>query len=308
MIDVKGLHFSYPGTDREAVSDMVFTVAPGEILGFLGPSGAGKSTTQRILTRQLRGWRGRISVLGRDLSDWGSDYYERIGIAFELPTHFLKLTARENLNYFGALYRRRALEPLEALSLVGLSDAADTPVAHFSKGMKTRLGVARALLHDPDLLFLDEPTTGLDPTNAKRVLDLVRDRQRAGRTIFLTTHDMASADSMCDRVAFVADGRIQALDTPRSLKLRYGKAVVAVEYQARTLAYPSEDLLTGSEKSIHPPAHLPSQPSLAEFPLEGLGGNHEFLRLLHDHDILTIHSREASLADVFIQVAGRSLT
>ncbi len=284
MIHVSNLCFSYPRAGGEALRGLCFEIAPGEIFGFLGPSGAGKSTLQSILTGLLKGYRGRAQVLGRDLSAWGSDYYERIGVAFELPTHFRRLTATENLAYYAALYRRRALTPREALELVGLAEAADTPVAEFSKGMQNRLSVARALLHGPELLFLDEPTSGLDPVNARRIKALVEERRAAGATVVLTTHNMAVAEELCDRVAFLVDGGIRLIDTPRALKLRYGQDSVLVEYADGGAA------------------------ARACFPLAGLGDDPGFLGLLRGGAVQTIHSQEASLEEIFVRVTGRSLS
>jgi fluoroquinolone transport system ATP-binding protein len=284
MIQVENLSFTYPNTSAPAIEGLSFAVEPGEIFGFLGPSGAGKSTTQKILYGLLKGYRGRVRVLGKNLADWRSDYYEHVGVCFELPNHFLKLTALENLAYFGSLYRRPALSPLDALELVGLAGDANTPAGQFSKGMKGRLNLARALLHGPELLFLDEPTSGQDPVNARRIKEIVRAQQRAGRTVFLTTHDMTVAEELCDRVAFIMDGRIQLIDTPRSLRIAYGVPCVRVEYQANS--------------------HTARQ----EFALAGLGDNADFLGLLRAGSIQTIHSQEATLEDIFIRVTGRSLT
>lgn len=213
MISVYDLSYTYVGTTEPAVEDLRFEVKPGEIFGLLGPSGAGKSTTQKILIGLLRDYRRRVSVLGNDLGNWGSDLYERIGVSFEVPNHYLKLTGRENLTYFGSLYQGPTRDPLELLALVGLDEDADILVSQYSKGMKNRLNVARSLLHDPDLLFLDEPTTGLDPVNARRVKDLIRSQKKEGTTVFLTTHDMAVADELCDRV-----GLTQRL--PRAMGIR----------------------------------------------------------------------------------------
>jgi fluoroquinolone transport system ATP-binding protein len=284
MIQVENLTFTYPKTSAPAIDGLSFAIEPGEIFGFLGPSGAGKSTTQKILYGLLKGYRGGVRVLGKNLADWRSDYYEHVGVCFELPNHFLKLTALENLAYFGSLYARQALAPLDALELVGLAGDANMPAGQFSKGMKGRLNLARALLHGPELLFLDEPTSGQDPVNARRIKDLVRAQQRASRTVFLTTHDMTVAEELCDRVAFIMDGRIQLIDTPRALRIAHGAPRVRVEYQANS--------------------HTGRQ----EFALAGLGYNDDFLGLLRAGTIQTIHSQEATLEDIFIRVTGRSLT
>ena len=284
MIEVEQLSYTYTGARQPAIRDLTFSIAAGEIFGFLGPSGAGKSTTQRILIGLLRGYSGRVAVLGRDVTGWGADYYQYIGVSFELPNYFTKLTALENLTYFGALYRRQGRSPRELLDTVGLGDSADVLVAQFSKGMKNRLGIARALLNDPDLLFMDEPTSGLDPVNARMVKDLIKAQQEAGKTVFLTTHNMAVADELCDRVAFLVDGEIKLIDAPRQLKLRYGRPMVSVDFNADGAG-----------------------PQRREFPLAEIGSNAEFLALLGRGELETIHTQEATLEDIFIDVTGRSL-
>jgi fluoroquinolone transport system ATP-binding protein len=282
MITVNELSYCYAAGAAPAISGLSFTVAPGEIFGFLGPSGAGKSTTQKILMKLLRGYQGTVSVFGRDLSGWGSDYYERVGVGFELPNHFLRLSARRNLEYFGALYRGPTQPIAPLLARLGLAEDAETPVERFSKGMQTRLGVARALLHQPELIFLDEPTSGLDPVSACAVKDLIREQRAAGRTVVLTTHNMALADELCDRVALIVDGRIVQIDPPRALRLRFGAARVRVEY------------VNGGVQT-------------AEFPLEGLADHAEFQALLRTGTLQTIHSREATLEDVFIAATGQRI-
>jgi fluoroquinolone transport system ATP-binding protein len=263
---------------------MDFEVGRGEIFGFLGPSGAGKSTTQKLLIGLLRGHGGDIAVWGREPLDWGPDYYQRIGVSFELPNHYQKLTGLENLRFFASLYDGPTLDPAEVLSAVGLGEHADTRVAKYSKGMQMRLTFARSLLSDPDLLFLDEPTSGLDPVNARNVKDMILGLRARGRTVFLTTHDMATANELCDRVAFVVDGRIVALDTPAELRIARGRRVVRVEYRS-------------------PQGHLAE----AEFAMDGLADDLAFHEVLREHHVETIHSREASLDDVFVEVTGRRL-
>ncbi len=284
MIDVNNLHFTYSKAAQPTIKGLTFGVERGEILGFLGPSGAGKSTTQKILIGLLKGYQGKVTVLGKDLTSWGGDYYERVGVSFELPNHYLKLTALENLAYFGALYGRKVRTPQALLEMVGLEDDGELLVSQYSKGMKARLNVARALLHDPELLFLDEPTAGLDPVNARRIKDLVLEQKRAGKTVFLTTHNMAVAEELCDRIAFIVEGEIVLVDTPRALKLRYGERRVRVEYLAG------------------------AQIQAREFALETLGSDAEFLGLLQGGAVQTIHTQEATLEDIFIRVTGRSLT
>lgn len=280
---VQDLRVRYRRATRCAVDGMSFAVRPGEIFGFLGPNGAGKSTTQRVLTGLLRGYRGRAEVLGKPLRDWGSEYYEQIGIGFELPAHFSKLTARENLQTMAGLHRGPVDDAGEVLERLDLDDVADQPVATFSKGMQMRLNLARALLHRPRILFLDEPTSGMDPVHAALVREIAQQQAEAGRSVFLTTHDMTTADRLCDRVAFVAGGRIVAADTPRNFRLRYGKPEVVVEYR--------HDGGTGRHT----------------FGLQDLGNDPEFLELARSGVVESVHTHEASLDKVFAAVTGGSL-
>ena len=181
MIDVKNLTFTYAKTTTPALTGLNFAIERGEIFGFLGPSGAGKSTTQKLLIGLLKGYQGHVVVLGRDLTGWGQAYYEHVGVAFELPNHFRKLTALENLAYFSSLYAHCIRPPQELLDVVGLGEDAGMPVAQFSKGMQGRLNLARALLHDPELLFLDEPASGQDAVNARRIKELIPRSSRPAR-------------------------------------------------------------------------------------------------------------------------------
>ncbi|MBB6380549.1 fluoroquinolone transport system ATP-binding protein [Pseudonocardia eucalypti] len=283
VVDVAGLTFRYPRAAHPAVRGMTFTVSRGEIFGFLGPSGAGKSTTQKILTGQLAGYGGSAAVWGREPGAWGPEYYQRIGVSFELPNHYLKLTALENLRFFASLYAGETEDPMKLLERVDLAEHAHTRVGKFSKGMAMRLVFVRALLHRPELLFLDEPTSGMDPVNARRVKDMIRELRDEGRTVLLTTHDMATADELCDRVAFVVDGGIAALDSPVEHKISRSRRSVRVTYRA------DGELRT------------------AEFGLDALAGDEGFRALAARHHLEALHSQEASLEDVFIDVTGRSL-
>lgn len=284
MITVEGLTFRYPHRAEPAVRGLSFEVNPGEIFGFLGPSGAGKSTTQKILIGLLTGHGGRVAVWGKEPQQWGPSYYERVGVSFELPNHYLKLTARENLEFFASLYGGPTRDPMELLAMVGLGEHADARVGSFSKGMQMRLVFVRALLNDPELLFLDEPTSGMDPVNARVVKDIVLTERVRGKTVFLTTHDMSTADELCDRVAFVVDGRIAELDSPRELKVGRSRRSLRVEYRDQSGRVCEQD-----------------------FPMDGLAGNAGFLQLLGSGRVETIHSKEATLDDVFVEATGRSL-
>lgn len=204
---VEDLTFYYSGQTRPAVEKVSFSVAPGEIFGLLGPSGAVKSTLQKVLTRQQRRFEGTVTVLGKQLPAWGQDHFETIGVGFELPNHYVKFTAVENLSFFASLYRWKSRDPMELLALVGLPGAAHKKVETFSKGMRMRLNFVRAIQHDPEILFLDEPTAGLDPVNAGVLKRVIAGLCRAGKTIVLTTHNMNDVDQLCDRVSFMVAGR-----------------------------------------------------------------------------------------------------
>ena len=277
MIEVEEMGFTFPGTSRPVLNGLNFQVASGEVYGLLGPSGAGKSTTQRILLGLLTGYSGQAGLFGAPLGSLGRAVYERIGVGFELPTLYLRLTARENLALFGALYARPCKRPEEVLEAVDLADAADQKVETFSKGMKMRLGLAQALINDPELLFLDEPTSGQDPARARTTRALILRLKAEGRTVFLTTHNMAEADEVCDRVGFLARGHIPVTGTPAALKRDYGRRELEVA------------LPDGARR----------------FPMEGIGANPEFRALLdRGGEILSMHTQEASLDDVFIKATG----
>lgn len=284
VISVAGLTFTYPRATHPAVRGMDFSVGRGEIFGFLGPSGAGKSTSQKLLIGLLRGHGGQISVWGRDPLAWGQDYYQRVGVSFELPNHYHKLTGLENLRFFASLYCGPTADPMQLLESVGLADAANTRVGKYSKGMQMRLTFARSLINNPELLFLDEPTSGLDPVNARNVKSIISNLKAEGRTIFLTTHDMPTADELCDRVAFVVDGAIIALDTPAELKIARSQRQIRVQYRT-------------------PDGRLET----TEFAMDRLADDPAFYTVLRSHHVETIHSREASLDDVFVEMTGRQL-
>ena len=278
-IRVEDLHHTHAGRAVPAVDGMSFEVRRGEVFGFLGPSGAGKTTTQHILTGLLPGWRGTVEVLGRPLAQWGTILYDHIGVAFELPVGWPRLTGREDLVHFGHLHTGPTRDLDALLADVGLTDVADQPIGTWSKGMRMRLNLARALLHDPELVFLDEPTSGLDPVNVAAVRALVAAARDAGHTVFLTTHDMATAAAVCDRVAFVVDGRIVACDTPRALRLAHGDATIRVEHRTAT----------GLATTTFPLGSAPP----------------DLVALLGSGAVETITTNDASLDDVFVTVTGR---
>ena len=288
MIDVKNLYHDYTGDGDYAVRDVSFAIEEGEIFGFLGPSGAGKSTVQNVMIGLLPLQQGQISFQGRAVKELRSQFFNRIGVSFEHPNLYGKLTGYEVLNYYAGLFRVPTEEPMKLLEMVGLQDAAHKRTADYSKGMKQRLVFARALLNRPDFLFLDEPTAGLDPNLASSIKEIIRDRRAQGTTIFLTTHNMFIADELCDRVAFINEGQIVAMDTPRNLKLQYGQRSVRVEYREN-----------GS-------GHSPLRSEVLF--LENDEDRARFNTILNDNEMQTVHSQEATLEQTFIKITGRGLS
>lgn len=279
MFSVKNLTFRYPKNKEDTIKGISFEIKEGEIFGLLGPSGVGKSTTQKILIKLLGNYNGEVLYLKKDLNSYGKEFYQDIGVGFEMPVHFSKLTAEENIAFFKKLYKSKA-DSDELMKRLGLYKDKDKKVSEFSKGMKTRLNFVRALLNNPKILFLDEPTNGLDPKNARIIKDLIKEYKDKGGTVLLTTHLMNDVDELCDRVAFMVDGKISEIDTPKNLKLKHGERRVDIEYE--------EDNNT-TKKS---------------FDLDKLSGNSELLDIINNRRIVTMHSKETTLDDIFIKVTG----
>lgn len=206
-----------------AVDGINFEVEQGEIFGFLGPNGAGKTTTIRMLTGQLRPTSGSARVMGCDVVADRQQLKPQIGVVFESQNLYERLSGRENLNFYARLYRVDKSRVDQVLNQVGLVKRAKDKVSTYSNGMKQRLLIARALLHEPLVLFMDEPTRGLDPNIARDIRQVVAELAQAGMTIFLTTHYMEEADQLSDRVAIIDQGRIVALDKPEVLKAEYSE-------------------------------------------------------------------------------------
>ncbi len=283
MISVKNLSHSYSNDEKYAVNNISFEVEDGETFGFLGPSGAGKSTTQGILTGLLKLQTGEVTVSGYDLKKVHNERFNDIGVSFEQSNVYSKLTAKENLDYYAKLFDVPTRDSMELLKMVGLDGKENERAGDFSKGMKHRLTFARSMINNPKLWFLDEPTTGLDPAIAASIKDIIRARSSEGVTSFLTTHNMYIADELCDRVAFIIDGEIKLIDTPKNLKLQYGKKLIEIEYIENGKVI-KDTLKTVTEED---------RKKIAE--------------IVQTHDIQTMHSKEATLEEIFIQVTGREL-
>jgi ABC-2 type transport system ATP-binding protein len=214
--------FRVRGATLRAVDQLSFTVRPGEVFGFLGPNGAGKTTTIRILTGQLRPSAGQAWVAGRDVVRERPALKPKIGVVFDSQNLYERSSARENLAFYARLYGVSSARVDAVLERVGLSKRAQDKVKRLSNGMKQRLVIARALLHRPEVLFMDEPTRGLDAHVARGIRALVAELARQGATVFLTTHYMEEAEQLCHRVAILDLGQIVALDTPKQLKREHG--------------------------------------------------------------------------------------
>jgi ABC-type multidrug transport system ATPase subunit len=282
-IAVDGISYSYG--DTLAVDEVSFEVGKGEIFGLLGPNGAGKSTTVKMLTGQLRPSQGAITVLGFDTVDDVAAFQARIGVCFEEKNLYTAMTAAENLKFFASLFGIKHLDPAALLERVDLAARGDDRVADYSKGMRQRLMMARALVNEPDVLFLDEPTDGLDPVSARTIQEMIRQEAKRGASVVLTTHDMYEADTLADRVAFINQGCILAMDAPEALKLQHGQRSVRI--RARSDDGDVEELV---------------------IPLEGADAAERVQKAVAELDLLTIHTEEATLEDVFVTYAGRGLT
>jgi ABC-2 type transport system ATP-binding protein len=278
-IEVDGLSRTF--NDLQAVDNISFTVEAGEVFGFLGHNGAGKTTTIRMLTAQLRPTSGRARVAGCDIVTEQDRLKSLVGVVSENQNLYERMSGRENLAFAARLYGTDHRRIDEVLKQVGLLDRAKDNVGHYSNGMKQRVLIARALLHRPQIIFLDEPTRGLDPVVAREIRRLVVDLSAQGVTIFLTTHYMEEADELCQRIAFLSEGRIVALDTPDNLKLAHGQKQLKATLE------------NGESQTIA---------------LHDEGAGKQLEALVNAGQIRTLHSTEATLETVFIEIAGRRLS
>lgn len=275
---------TYRYGERTAVDHIHFDVAAGEVLGFLGPNGAGKSTTIKMLTGQIRPTEGKATLLGLDVSKHANQVQAQIGVAFEATNLYEQMTAVENLTLFAKLFGIRGFNPQTLLEKVGLGGRGNERVSGYSKGMKQRLMLARAMVSNPRILFLDEPTDGLDPVSSETIRAIIRDASEKGTTVFLTTHDMLEADKLSHRVAFINQGKIVALDTPHNLKQRFGKRAMKVQV-----------LCQDGSLQEH------------EVPLDNDDTPQKVFNLFKQEQIVTVHTEEATLEDIFIGITGRGL-
>jgi ABC-2 type transport system ATP-binding protein len=307
-IAARGLTRAFKG-GIEAVRGIDLSIEPGEVFGFLGPNGAGKTTTVRMLCTLLPPTAGTATVAGADVLTEGAAVRRRIGVALQEIGLDPVQTGRELLELQCGLYgitgpdgRRRAQELLE---LVGLTDAAGRRTKTYSGGMKRRLDLASALVHEPSVLFLDEPTTGLDPASRLTVWEEVRRINTLGTTVFLTTQYLEEADHLCDRLAIIDDGRIVSQGTPAELKAQMGHDVVTVAVAADRVAAAARALetLPGRERTVTEPG------AVALYVENGAAQVAEIVRRLDREQIQpdTISVARPTLDDVFLQATGRRL-
>lgn len=270
--------------DLVAVDHISFSVAEGEILGFLGPNGAGKTTTVKMLTGQLKPKAGKATLLGMDVAKNVEEVQGDIGVCFETTNLYEKMSAIENLNLFARLFGINDFGADALLTKVGLAGRGKDRVETYSKGMKQRLMVARSMVNRPLVLFLDEPTAGLDPTSSEGIRNVILEERARGATVFLTTHDMLEADKLSDRVAFMNQGKIVALDTPLNLKQKYGKRALKAKVSTNSGGIEDREIVLDT----------PETPGAVR-------------KLFAEENVVTVHSEEATLEDIFISITGRGL-
>lgn len=282
MIRVNDLVYSYEKGQSNAIKNISFEIEKGEIFGFLGPSGAGKTTTQKLIIGMLRNYSGSIRVMDKERKKWSGDFFENIGVSFDFPNLYNNMTGYENLRLIDSYYKNKSENILDLIDYIGLTKDKDRKIKEYSKGMKMRLNFIRSIMNNPKILFLDEPTSGLDPVNAKIVKDKIIDMKNKGCTIFLTTHNMNVATELCDRVAFINEGKLLEVNKPKNLMLQYGKSLLEVEY------------LDGSySKKV-------------KLALDDLD-NEKFYSIIKTKKVITMHTKEATLEDIFIKLSEREL-
>lgn len=275
VLSMEGVSLSFG--DKRVLDGLTFSVARGECFGFLGPSGAGKTTTIKLLTRQLKKDAGRISLFERPIENASDADYERIGILSDTSALYERMSIEDNLRLYAKIRGRGEGDIGRLLERMNLADDRKTLVKNCSKGMRQRAALLAALIHSPELLFLDEPTSGLDPAARAEVHRMLAELRSAGTTVFLTTHDMAEADSVCDRIAVLDEGRIAAEGEPQSLKLRYARNRVVVVTRTRGVVETAKDASAA----------------------DGLR------ELFAAGEVLSIHSDEPNLEEVFLELTGR---
>ena len=294
--------------DFKAVDDLSLVVARGEVFGLLGPNGSGKTTTVNLVSGLSRPTAGRVSVLGHDLAVDPAAIRPRLGSVPQETALYEELSAEANLAFHADLFnyprREVAGRITEVLELVQLGDRRKSAVSTFSGGMKRRLALARALLHKPDLLYLDEPTLGVDVQSRRALWDHIIDLRKEGRTVLLTTNYLEEANTLCDRVAILDHGRLVALDTPAALRARYGDTVIELKLEPEADA----DLLARLRK-LEGVTHVGQEDGTLKVSVEGeRSAAAEVVALCANHSRLRgIAQREPSLEEIFLRLTGKEL-
>ena len=276
MLSVQGLSFAYP-KEQEVFRNVSFEAHAGDVIGILGHNGAGKTTTIKLLTRQLAKDSGRIHLFGRPIEHATNADYERIGILSDTSALYERMSIEDNLRFYAKIRGVTGNNIPTLLERMGLADSRKTLVKNCSKGMRQRAALLAALVHGPELLFLDEPTSGLDPAARAEVHKMLRELKDAGATVFLTTHDMAEAEDLCDRIGILNEGRLIADDAPQALKLRHARNEVVMRLASGRVVRTTKDAA--------------GAPLVAEALASG--------------ECLSVHSVEPNLEEVFLEMAGR---
>lgn len=278
VIDVQ--HLKKVFNKETALQDVSFTIKKGEIFGFLGPSGSGKTTTIKILTAQTEKTAGDVSLFNRPASEMkSSQNRQRFGILTDNSGLYTRLSIEENLLLYSSLYQLPNSAVKDALDFVNLYAERKKKISQLSKGMIQRVTLARAIMHKPELLFLDEPTSALDPVNTQHIYNGLRKLNELGTTIFLTTHDMSEAEILCDRVAFLHQGKIRAIGSPKQLKKEFGDETITVE------------LTNGQYETIQ----------------NGEQDAQKLYDWMQSNAVARIYTNEPTLGDIFMQITGSDL-
>jgi ABC-2 type transport system ATP-binding protein len=305
-VDVQGIRRVFTPRKREpvtALDGVSLTIPVGEVHGLLGPNGAGKTTLVKILSTVLLPSSGRALVWGHDVVTETKSVRPLIGIVFGGERGlYTRLSARKNLEYWGALYRLSGAEiksrSTALLERVGLTERADQRVEEFSRGMKQRLHLARGLMGDARVLFLDEPTTGMDPLAAREFRTLIGELKGEGRTILLTTHDMVEAETVCDRVTLIDRGRILATETPRSL------GSLISRFQRIDVEDAPADVLAAVEVTTGVSSVSTSAEGTTRIEVTEEGATQTVLKLLVDAGVTSVKTSLPSLEEVYVQMIG----
>ena len=275
ILSLEGVSLAFK--DKRVLDSLTFRIERGEAYGFLGPSGAGKTTTIKLLTRQLRKDGGRIRLFGRPIEHASDVDYDRIGVLSDTSALYERLSIEENLRFYARIRGSGTADIPRLLERMGLAHDRRTLVKNCSKGMRQRAALLAALVHSPELVFLDEPTSGLDPAARAEVHRMLGELKDAGTTVFLTTHDMAEAETACDRIGILNEGRIVAEGTPLALTLEHARNRIVVRTRTRGVVETTKDAAGAAVVG----------------------------ELLAAGECLSVHSDEPNLEDVFLELTGR---